>query len=63
MKKSFSNIQSIPSEVLADIPICVASNSVSDFVNVKLTCNAFLEASKDNQIFENVLIENMSLIP
>ncbi|WRX33624.1 hypothetical protein QQP08_026111 [Theobroma cacao] len=63
MKKKSTNINSLPREMLAEILRHAASNSIVDFRNVKLSCKAFLEASNDNHIFENVSMENISLVP
>ncbi|XP_021276299.1 uncharacterized protein LOC110410761 [Herrania umbratica] len=63
MKKKPSNIKSLPREMLAEILRHAASNSIVDFRSVKLSCKAFLEASNDNYIFENVSMENISPVP
>ncbi|XP_022728748.1 putative F-box protein At1g67623 [Durio zibethinus] len=50
-------IQSLPEEMLSEILRHAASNSLYDFVNLKLSCKAFFGASNYNYIFENISME------
>ncbi|XP_022756707.1 putative F-box protein At1g67623 [Durio zibethinus] len=64
MKNKTNNIVgSLPKEMLSEILMHAASNSVNDFVNVKLSCKAFLEASNYDHIFENVSMKKLSFVP
>ncbi|XWS73591.1 hypothetical protein CRYUN_Cryun02cG0142000 [Craigia yunnanensis] len=64
MKNKISNIVwSLPEEMLTEILTHAASNSVTDFVNVKLCCKAFLGASNYDHIFENVSMDKLSFVP
>ncbi|XP_022728750.1 putative F-box protein At1g67623 [Durio zibethinus] len=58
-----SVIESLPEEMLSEILRHAASNSVSDFVNLKLSCRAFFGASNYNHIFENVSMEKHRILP
>ncbi|XP_021295070.1 putative F-box protein At1g67623 [Herrania umbratica] len=62
LRKS-SNIKSLPREMLAEILKHAASNSITDFVNAQISCKAFLGASNDYQILENVSMANINFVP
>ncbi|XVF04762.1 hypothetical protein REPUB_Repub05bG0113100 [Reevesia pubescens] len=62
-KKTSNIVRSLPEEMLSEILRHTASNSVTDFVNVKLSCKAFLGASNYDYIFENVSMEKHNFIP
>ncbi|WRX33234.1 hypothetical protein QQP08_027167 [Theobroma cacao] len=61
MKKSI-NIKFLPMEMLAEILRHATSNSVIDFVNVKISCKAFLGASNEYHILENVSMTNINFV-
>ncbi|GMI81855.1 hypothetical protein HRI_001854800 [Hibiscus trionum] len=56
-------VGSLPQEMLSEILTHVASNSITDFVNFRLSCKAFLEASNHAYIFGNVSLEKFDFIP
>ncbi|GMI92093.1 hypothetical protein HRI_002878600 [Hibiscus trionum] len=61
-KRICSNIvRSLPEELLSKILMHTASNSVTDFVNVQLSCKAFHEASNHNYIYRDVSMKNVGL--
>nr|KJB57719.1 hypothetical protein B456_009G177300 [Gossypium raimondii] len=64
-KKDANNniIRSFPKYMLAEILKHAASNSITDFLNAKLTCKAFHGASNYHQIFENVSMDKLSVVP
>ncbi|MBA0691414.1 hypothetical protein Goari_009043 [Gossypium aridum] len=49
--------------MLAEILKHAASNPITDFVNAKLTCKAFHGASNYHQIFENVSMDKLIVVP
>ncbi|XWS16708.1 hypothetical protein CRYUN_Cryun33cG0000400 [Craigia yunnanensis] len=64
MKNKISNIvSSLPDEILIEILTYEASNSYTNFVNLKLCCKTFLGASKYDHIFKNVSIKKLSMVP
>ncbi|KAE8705732.1 P-loop containing nucleoside triphosphate hydrolases superfamily protein isoform 1 [Hibiscus syriacus] len=63
-KKSTCDIMtSLPEEMLTEIVMHAASSSVDDFINVRLSCKAFLAASNYDQVFENVSMEKVGFVP
>ncbi|XVF19316.1 hypothetical protein REPUB_Repub11eG0100200 [Reevesia pubescens] len=63
INKSSNNIvRCLPEEMLSEILRHAASNSVTDFVNVKQSCKAFLGASNYDHIFENVSMDKLSFL-
>ncbi|XVF04771.1 hypothetical protein REPUB_Repub05bG0113900 [Reevesia pubescens] len=62
-KKTSDIVRSLPEEILSEILRHTASNSVTDFVNVKRSCKAFLGASIYDYIFENVSMEKYNFVP
>ncbi|KAG4129898.1 hypothetical protein ERO13_D09G108500v2 [Gossypium hirsutum] len=52
-------VTSLPEHMLSEILKHAASNSIADFINVKLCCKAFDRASN----YENVSMEKVSLVP
>ncbi|KAL4282449.1 hypothetical protein GQ457_16G011030 [Hibiscus cannabinus] len=56
-------VRSLPEDLLSEILRYAASNSITDFVNTKLSCKAFYEVSNTDQIFKNVSMEKFNLIP
>ncbi|TYJ34616.1 hypothetical protein E1A91_A05G181200v1, partial [Gossypium mustelinum] len=55
-------IRSFPKDMLAEILKHAASNSITDFVNAKLTCKAFHGASNYHQILENVSMDIVQVV-
>ncbi|KAL4283283.1 hypothetical protein GQ457_16G006820 [Hibiscus cannabinus] len=64
MTNKFTNhmVTSLPEEMLAEIVSHTASGSLTDFVNLRLTCKAFLGASNYDRVFEKVSMENVSFV-
>ncbi|XP_039014279.1 putative F-box protein At1g67623 [Hibiscus syriacus] len=62
-KKSTCDIISLPEEMLTEIVMQAASSSVNDFINVRLSCKAFLAASNYDQVFEKVSMEKVGFVP
>ncbi|XVF41661.1 hypothetical protein PTKIN_Ptkin01aG0297800 [Pterospermum kingtungense] len=56
-------VKSLPADMLSEILGQVASKSITDFVNTKLSCKAFLGASNYNHIFEKISLENVGFVP
>ncbi|XWS71202.1 hypothetical protein CRYUN_Cryun03dG0118600 [Craigia yunnanensis] len=63
MKNKTTNIIKFLPEMLTKILRHATSNSVTDFINVKLCYKAFLEASNYYHIFLHVSMEKLSFIP
>ncbi|XVF69582.1 hypothetical protein PTKIN_Ptkin11bG0092800 [Pterospermum kingtungense] len=56
-------VKSLPEDMLSEILRHVASDSITDFVNTKISCKAFLGATNSNHIFEKVSMEKLNFVP
>ncbi|XP_057969606.1 putative F-box protein At1g67623 [Malania oleifera] len=56
-------IKSLPEEMLTEVLARVASSSLTDLCNAKLSCRDFLGAADDNYIFEHASMEKFPVAP
>lgn len=56
-----AGIKSLPSELMLEIIAKVASTSLTDLFNVKLSCKYFLGLAKDDYIFQHVTLMELKL--
>lgn len=56
-------VKTLPNELLVEIIGKVASNSMADLCQMKLTCKDFLDASEDGYVYQHASMENFALIP
>ncbi|KAJ0037564.1 hypothetical protein Pint_23664 [Pistacia integerrima] len=62
-KKVGTSIESLPKEVMTTVLALVASRSLTDLINAKLSCKYLLQTSDDDFIFEKASIDKFSIFP
>ncbi|KAJ0096107.1 hypothetical protein Patl1_16879 [Pistacia atlantica] len=62
-KKVGTSIESLPKDVMATVLALVASKSLTDLINAKLSCKYLLQTSDDDFIFEKASIDKFSIFP
>lgn len=61
--KAGTSMESLPKEMIVRVLALVASKSLTDLVNAKLSCKYLLEISEDDFIFEKVSIDKFRILP
>ncbi|KAJ0037557.1 hypothetical protein Pint_23663 [Pistacia integerrima] len=58
-----TSIESLPKEVMTTVLALVASKSLTDLINAKLSCKYLLQISDDDFIFEKASMDKFSIFP
>ncbi|CAL5198882.1 unnamed protein product [Lathyrus oleraceus] len=56
-------VKTLPNELLVEIVGKVASHSMADLCQMKLSCKDFLNASEEGYVYQHASMENFALIP
>ncbi|KAJ0096106.1 hypothetical protein Patl1_16878 [Pistacia atlantica] len=58
-----TSIESLPKEVMTTVLALIASKSLTDLINAKLSCKYLLQISDDDFIFEKASMDKFSIFP